>query len=157
MNATRNSPSVPVFPGSYDGLYAAIAPYHRDRRPFDIFFEFFIVDVLGLLPKSTQDALNEFVAKHPSVFASTNGDWRRGVRKMLNLSETIDIAILDLWYVNEKKALDQGWTYHPWHYAQNFHENYVAEGSRIDVWEGDALAQAKIRIQAAQKHRQQYS
>jgi hypothetical protein len=70
---------------------------------------------------------------------------------MLNLSETIDIAILDLWHRNRQQALDQGWDYHPWHYAQNFRTNYAAEGSRVDVWEGDALVQAKARIDAERK------
>jgi len=128
-----------------------MAPYHEAQRPLDLFFEFFIVDVLGLLPKPTQDAIDELTAKHPIFFRQTNGEWRSGVRQALNLSETIDIAIQDLWYRHSQKALEDGWVYHPWHYAQNFIENYVAEGSRVDVWEGDALEQAKTRIHAARQ------
>ena len=96
MAAAYQPPVMPPFPSSLDELYGTIAPYHRDQRPLDLFFEFLIVDVLGLLPEATQKALDEFITKHPSLFAATNGDWRAGVRQMLHLSETIDIAIQDL-------------------------------------------------------------
>jgi hypothetical protein len=148
MATTYKPPRMPAFPASLDELYRTIAPYYREQRPLDLFFEFFVVDVLGLLPHATQNAIDELTTKHPTFFASTNGDWRAGVRKMLNLSETIDIAILDLWYRNRQTASDQGWHYHPWHYAKNFREEYAAKGSRVDIWEGDALEQAKARINA---------
>jgi len=151
MAGAYEPPQMPPFPTSLDALYATIAPYYQARRPLDLFFEFFIVDVLGLLPEPTQKAIDELTAKHPSFFQGTNGDWRSGVRRALNLSETIDIAIQDLWYRNSQKAMEDGWVYHPWHYAQNFAENYVAEGSRVDVWEGDTLEQAKARIRAARQ------
>jgi len=151
MATTYKPPKMPAFPASLEALYRTIAPYYRDQRPLDLFFEFFIVDILGLLPYATQNAIDELTTKHPTFFAATNGDWRAGVRKMLNLSETIDIAILDLWYRNRQTASDQGWNYHPWHYAQNFRANYVAKGSRVDVWEDDALEQAKARIETERK------
>jgi hypothetical protein len=151
MATTYQPPTMPAFPRSLDELYRTIAPYHREQRPLDLFFEFFVVDVLGLLPEATQKALDQLTARHPTFFEATNGDWRAGVRKMLKLSETIDVAILDLWYRNRRTALEQGWDYHPWHYAKNFHQNYVAKGSRVDVWEGDALEQARARIDAERK------
>jgi hypothetical protein len=151
MSAAYEPPVMPPFPSSLEELYRTIAPYHQDQRPIDLFFEFLIIDVLGLLPEATQKALDDFATKHRSFFAATKGDWRAGVRQLLHLSETIDIAILDLWFQNSRKALEQGWTYHPWHYAQNFIEHFLAEGSRVDVWEGNALELAKARINAARK------
>ena len=64
----------------------------------------------------------------------------------LHLSETIEIAIWDLWIRNSANAELHGWDYHPWHFAQDFARNYVADDSRVDIWEGDALEQAKARI-----------
>jgi|SRR5215475_8523323 len=151
MATTYKPPKMPAFPASLEELYRTIAPYYREQRPLDLFFEFFIVDILDLLPHATQNAIDELTIKHPTFFIATNGDWRAGVRNMLNLSQTIDIAILDLWYRNRQTASDQGWYYHPWHYARNFRDNYLAKGSRVDIWEGDALEQAKARIETERK------
>lgn len=40
----------------------------------------------------------------------------------------------------------QGDDYHPWQYACDFTDNYLAEDSQVDVWEGDALERAKALI-----------
>ena len=144
-------PEMPPFPVTLGDLLGVLAPYHRDQRLLDLFFEFLVVDIIGVLPQATDTAIRQLVAKHPAFFAATGGDWRRGVRLDLNLSDSIDVAILDLWHRNSRKAADDGWSYHPWHFAQDFLANFFAEGSRVDVWEGDALQQAKARIQAAQR------
>ncbi len=79
-------------------------------------------------------------------FSVKDGDWRAYVVGTCHLSDTIEIAIWDLWIRNQEIAERDGWTYHPWHYAQDFLENYTADGSRTDVWEGDALELARARV-----------
>ncbi|WP_413701981.1 hypothetical protein ACLKMH_10910 [Psychromonas sp. KJ10-10] len=98
------------------------------------------------MPNETEVALQEFNRKHPSFFESTNGDWRAFIKKQLDLSSTLEVAIWDLWIRNSVNAKHNGWNYHPWHFAQNFIDNYFIEGSKVDVWEGDSLNLAKQRI-----------
>lgn len=139
-------PEMPPFPASLDEVHDAIAPYMAQKRPLDFFFEFYVMEVIGQLPPETIAALDSFSNEYPDIFET--GDWRSEVRSGFELSDTIDIAILDLWYRNSEIALQRGTVYHPWHYAINFADNYFADGSQVDVWPGDALEAAKERIAA---------
>ena len=146
-------PVMPPFPEDYDGVMMTLAPYYHEQRPLDYFFELYVVDLIEELPSATSLALDDFSAKHPSFFERHNGDWRRSVVEELHLSDTIEIAIWDLWIRNSANAIRDGWKYHPWHYARNFADNYFAENSQVDVWEGDALEKAKQRIETYRNHR----
>ena len=139
-------PQMPDYPDDIDSFYQVIKPYYDEERPLDLFFELLIIDVLGYLPEKTESVIEEFSKKHPTFFEPTNGNWREYVIKTLELSNTINIAILDLWYRNSENAKNSDWEYHPWHYAMNFIENYFAEDSKVDVWEGNALEEAKQLI-----------
>lgn len=138
-------PKMPDFPTSLAELIRISVKYTQEKRPMDLFFEFYIVDVIGLLPAETVDAIDAFDKKFP-VFG---GNWKNAVTKELHLSSTIDVAILDLWYRNKAIAEKDRWSYHPWHFAMHFKENYLKRDSQVDIWNGDALAQAKARIVAA--------
>ena len=116
------------------------------------FFEMYLVDVIDELSEDTLQALENFSAKHPTFFEVHGGDWRKHVVEEFRLSDTIEIAIWDLWITNSANAEPDGWKYHPWHYAQNFADNYFSEESGVDVWEGNALEEAKKRIDAYHKN-----
>ncbi|NVJ62268.1 MAG: hypothetical protein HWE27_17910 [Gammaproteobacteria bacterium] len=146
-------PVMPDYPTSYEEVIKLLVPYYHEQRPLDYFFELFVIDTLEELPSETSEALIEFSEKHPTFFESSNGNWKLYVKTQLHLSETIEIAIWDLWITNSKKATDEGWIYHPWHYAQNFRDNYSVEGSRVDVWEGNSLNLAKERIRKFRNNR----
>jgi hypothetical protein len=139
-------PEMPNYPENLDDFLKILAPYFKEERPLDLFFELFIIDVTGNLPQKTKEIINQFSQKHPKFFEETKGNWLEFVKLKLNLSNTIEVAILDLWYRNSENAKKAGWVYHPWHYAMNFSENYLAEGSKIDIWEGNQLEMAKERI-----------
>ncbi|MDP6636681.1 MAG: hypothetical protein QGG42_17415 [Phycisphaerae bacterium] len=141
-------PQMPPFPIDYDGVIEALAPYYQEKRPLDFFFEMYVVDVIEKLPQETIAAIDDFSAKHPDLFAGHGGDWRQYVVKGCQLSDTIEVAIWDLWIQNSANAKRDGWEYHPWHYAQNFADNYFVDGSRVDVWETNALEEAQRRIEA---------
>jgi hypothetical protein len=145
-------PVMPSFPVDYDEVMKALAPYYHQQRPLDFFFEMYIVDVIEKLPRETISALADFSIKHPTFFTTCNGDWRQYVVKESHLSMTIETAIWDLWIRNSAIAARDGWQYHPWHFAQNFAENYFADGSKVDVWDGNALADARKRIEEYRKH-----
>ena len=138
---------MPPFPSDYEGVLTALAPYHHDERSFDFFFEMYVVDVLELLPEATSDALVAFAARFPALFGEYDGDWRASVVATGQLSDTIEIAIWDLWIRNSENARKSGWVYHPWHFAQNFIDNYTAEDSQVDVWPDGALDVARKRIE----------
>jgi hypothetical protein len=138
------APQFPPFPESLDDVYSLLAPYMKDERPMDFFFEFYIMEVIGALPAQSIAALDAFSAEHGDIFAT--GDWRAEVRTSLNLSDTIDVAILDLWYRNSDTVREQGDKYHPWHFAINFADEYFADDSQVDVWADGALEAAKARI-----------
>ena len=139
-------PAMPEYPSSYEDVMTTLAPYYQAERPLDYFFELYVINALDKLPEKTVLALEDFNTKHPSFFESTNGDWKEFVKKQLHLSNTIDVAIWDLWIRNSDNAANSGWKYHPWHYAQNFLDNYSSEDSKVDIWEGDSLDLAKKRI-----------
>ena len=135
----------PDFPKNIDEFYQVLQPYYKDERSLDLFFEFYIVDVLGKLPNETANTVNDFSKENSSFFEETNGNWAKYVIKTLHLSKTIDIAIIDFWIKNREHAKNEGFEYHPWDYAVAFRENYIKEGSQVDVWTNETLREAKER------------
>jgi len=113
-------------------------------NPMNLFFENFILDTINELPKDKYDQINRMnLAK---VFKTEPMDWKLIIKKTLNLSDTIEIAILDLWYRNQEIAGNRVIDYQPNQFAVDFVDNYLKEDSKIDIWEGDNLEQAKKRI-----------
>ena len=142
------------FPRDYAGLIRELAPYHHEGRPLEFFFVMYVLDVIEELPDQSRNALAEFFKKHPTICEEVlefgtmlkgqacGDDWRPGSK----LSDTIETAIWDLWTRNSSIAREKGVEYHPRQFALGFVDNYYAEGSRVDVWEGNALAEARQRI-----------
>ena len=84
------------------------------------------------------------------VFKTKAAEWHESLREVLGLSPTIDIAILDLWYRNQDIARVQGIEYPAEQFAMNFTDEYMKEGSLVDIWPPGALEAAKQRIKAHQ-------
>lgn len=115
------------------------------ENPMNILFANFILDTIGELSKDKYEQIDKMnLAK---VFKTPDMEWKQIVKRVLNLSDTIDIAILDLWYRNREIAEKQGVDYHPIQFAMDFVDNYYKEDSKVDVWENDNLEQAKRRIE----------
>lgn len=134
------------FPTSLDAVHSALAPYLRDEKPMDFFFEFLIMEVIGALPRETAKALDEFTRENVEAFET--GDWRSEVRVGFGLSDTIDIAILDLWYQNDGVRRQQVDRYYPWRFARDFSAEYFSNDGEIDEWPEGELEAAKARIAA---------
>ncbi len=143
-------PTMPPFPRAKSEVVSTLAPFYQSGNAIDLFFEFFIVDVLGELPKETLQAMNDF-SSELVLQSEIKGDWRQWVRAKCNLSSTIETAILDLWFRNGDNARNAGWSLHPWYFAKLFSQNYFAEDSPVDVWIGDALEAAKARVAVRRK------
>lgn len=145
-------PTMPNYPTTVDEFLTILKPFYDDEQPLDLFFELYIIDTIGSLPENTKKVILQFCEKHPSFFVDEQNDWKGSLVKQFDLSPTINIAILDLWYRNVAISKKGGWYYHPWHFAKNFKDNYFADGSKVDVWEGTSLVDAKELIDQNQQN-----
>ena len=108
----------------------------------DALFKQYIKDTLGALTIAKYDGLNEL--KLYKTFKMPECDWKEVVAKVLDLSETIDIAIWDLWIKFEKRGYD----YSVNEFAEDFIVHYYKDDSKVDVWQdSEQLEMAKQRIE----------
>lgn len=114
------------------------------ENPVYLFFEHYILDVIGQLPPEKSKSIQAMNLQ--KVFKTKSSEWHESLREALGLSGTIDIAILDLWYRNREIASAKGIEYPPQQFAMNFTDEYMKEGSQVDVWPAGALEAAKKRI-----------
>lgn len=118
------------------------------QNPIYLFFESYIQDVIGYLPKEKSEAIQKMDIQ--KVFNTQASEWHEVLKETLHLSETIDIAILDLWYRNREQFKTEDGEYDPVWFSQIFTDEYMKEGSQVDVWPEGALEAAKKRIKVAQ-------
>jgi len=107
------------------------------------FVEQLVVDTVQGLPQEHQ----QFIAQ--TIQTDLTG-WRRKVKEISTLSETFEVAVLDLWYRNSRIAAGRGDSLNAHDFAQLFVDNYFVDDSQIDVWAPGALEAAKERVAAAQ-------
>ncbi len=113
-------------------------------KPMLAVFENFVLELLGRLPPAKAEILMKM--ELPKVLKSQAKDWRGAVKESLQLSETIEIAIWDLWYTNQEVATQKKITLSAEEFAMGFVDNFLKEGSQIDVWTEVSLAKAKERL-----------
>lgn len=119
------------------------------RAPAAIIFEKYVLDVIGQLPASQSDKIQSMNLH--KVFNTKAQEWRAVVKEALHLSNTIDVAILDLWYTNQDLAAQRGVDYSALSFARDFVDQYQKDGSQVDVWQAGALEKARARIEARKK------
>jgi hypothetical protein len=122
-------------------------------KPMLVLFESLILDTIGHLEAQRADGLAAMARRLGQALHSSGSDWRGVVKEALHLSPTIDIAILDLWIRNSEIADRQGQVLDPVNFSQMFADEYLRESSKIDIWPGDALDQARTRIAAWRQRR----
>ena len=111
----------------------------------NVFFKAYILDTLKELP-SEKNAMIEQM-NFDKVFSTDFGNWKKTIKKVLNLSDTIEIAIKDLWLRNSAIAKNDGTVLSAGQFADLFIENYYLENSKVDIWENESdLNKAKKRI-----------
>ena len=114
------------------------------ESPINLLVEAYVLDVIGHLPAERASSLQAMNLQR--TFGTKAVEWRAVLRETLHFSDTIDIAILDLWYRNSEIASAQGGEYLPMAFAMDFTDRYFEDGSRVDVWTPSSLALAKRRI-----------
>ena len=118
------------------------------QNPIYLFFENYIQDVIGYLPKEKSTSIQEMNIQ--KIFNTKASEWHEVLEESLHLSKTIDIAILDLWYRNREEFKTDTGEYDPAWFSQIFTDEYMKEGSQVDIWPEGALDEAKQRIKQAQ-------
>jgi hypothetical protein len=119
------------------------------KNPMAFFFESYVLDVIGHLPPARSEAIQSMNLQN--VFKTEAREWRAVVRETLHLSNTVNVAILDLWYTNQDLAAQRKVEYTPLAFAQDFTDEYQKDGSIVDVWPAGALAAAQARIAARRR------
>jgi len=114
----------------------------------DWLFTSYVLNVIGALPPDAEAKLESVAPSLEEAFKTGASDWRSMVRETLHLSETIEVAIKDLWYTNQSNFAAAGQNCAPEEFAQLFLKNFLKDGSKIDVWPPGALEEAKARIKA---------
>lgn len=115
------------------------------ENPILLFFEYYVLDTIGFLPKANYLSLNDMMLY--KTFNLEEMDWKETVKYVLSLSDTIEIAITDLWYRNSDIADKEEFDYAPEQFAMDFVDLYFKEDSKIDIWQVGELEQAKKRIE----------
>lgn len=111
----------------------------------DVFFKSFILDTLRLLPIEKKRMIEGM--NLDKVFSTDHGDRKKTTKEVLNLSDTIEVAIKYLWLRNSDIAKNNGNELNVDEFTNLFIENYYAEDSKIDIWENEShLNHAKQRI-----------
>ena len=111
------------------------------EQPAIIFFENYVLHVIGYLPKEKQQKIASL--NLPQLFDIDADSWQEAVRKFLYLSDTLDIAIFDDWI----DTWEQTNPPNPATFALDFTDRYFAKNSVIDVWSDEQLQAAIERIQ----------
>jgi hypothetical protein len=132
-----------ILPLSVEAQQPAISPRYKDK-PIYLLFEHYIMDVVGQLPPEKSASIQAMNLQ--KVFNTKASEWHASLREALALSQTIDIAILDLWYRNQDIAQSKGIEYPSRQFAMDFTDEYFKDGSQVDVWPPGALEAAKQRI-----------
>ena len=119
-------------------------PQKNDMN-INVFFKVFILDTLKELPTEKSELIVNM--NLDKVFSTDFNDWKKTIKKVLNLSDTIEIAIKDLWLRNSEIAKNDGTELNADQFADLFIEKYYVENSRVDIWESESdLNNAKKRI-----------
>ena len=118
------------------------------ENPIYIFLESYIQDVIGYLPQDKSDSIQQMNLQ--KVFNTKASEWREALKETLHVSDTINIAILDLWYRNREHFKTENDEYDSIWFSQIFTDEYMKEDSQVDLWPEGALDAAKQRIKEAQ-------
>ena len=113
-------------------------------KPVYLFFEKYILDVIGELSEEKSEILQNINLQH--VFGAKSDLWKDVVVEVLQLSPTINIAILEQWYRTKETTHSNNGEVDSNQFSKDFVDQYFDENSSIDKWTEDSLADAKSYI-----------
>ena len=123
----------------------AIFDHPRYRvKPVLLLFEIFVLDVIGRLSPGKRQGIQELNVQ--KIFNTKSEHWKSALREVLQLSPTIETAILDNWYTKLDQNGGSDEKIDPEAFAKQFADRYFEEGSQVDTWPEGGLEKAKERI-----------
>lgn len=130
--------------GNSDKAEAIFNHPRYKEKPVLLLFEIFVLDVIGRLPPEKRQGIQELNVQ--KVFNTKSGHWKSALREVLQLSTTIETAILDSWYtkLDENGGTDEN--IDPEAFSKEFSDRYFEEGSQADEWAEGVLEKVKERI-----------
>ena len=108
------------------------------ENPIYLFFEYYILNTLDFVSSEKYEQIQEMNIQ--SIFNSPYSDWPLVVEEVLELSDTIQIAIKHLWLKNREHYYESEEGYLA--FAQDFTDNYMKDDSAIDIWTEENLESA---------------
>ena len=114
------------------------------EKPVLLLFEIFVLDVIGRLSPEKRQGIQELNVQ--KIFNTKSEHWKSALKEVLQLSTTIETAILKYWYtkLDENGGTDEN--IDPEAFSKEFADRYFEEGSQVDVWPEGELEKAKERI-----------
>ena len=110
------------------------------ENPIFLFFEEYVLAVIAELDEERIAEIQELDLQR--IFGTQASYWPLVVTEVLDLSDTIEVTILDRWIRTRDKFLEHGQRYDPVAFAQDFTDLYTAEGSEVDTWTREAFVTA---------------
>ncbi len=118
-------------------------PRYKDK-PVLLLFEIFVLDAIGQLSAEKRKGIQELNIK--KIFNTEAEHWKPALREVLQLSNTIEVAIQNSWVSKLSENGDSDEHIDADAFAKEFADKYFAQDSQVDVWAEGALEQAKERI-----------
>jgi hypothetical protein len=100
-----------------------LEPERYEGRPLILILDNYVLDCIGELPSDKKAMITTIVQK---VFGG-GSDWKKTVREVLQLSESIEDNIRSLWIENQKIALQNSSELHPVQFAKMIVDDNFAE------------------------------
>ncbi len=118
-------------------------PRYKDK-PVLLLFEIFVLDTIGRLSAEKRKGIQELHIK--KLFNTKAEHWKPALREVLQLSNTIEVAIQNSWISRLSENGDTDENIDVEAFAREFTDHYFAQNSQVDVWAEGTLKQAKERI-----------
>ena len=100
-----------------------LEPARYEGRPLILILDNYILDCIGELPSDKQTLITTIVQK---VFGGGT-DWKKTVREVLQMSESIEADIRSLWIQNREIAAKNKAELHPVQFAKMIVDDNFAE------------------------------
>lgn len=119
------------------------------EKPALLLFEIYVLDVIGKLSPQKREGIQKLDIN--KIFNTKATHWKSALKEELQLSLTLETAILDRWYnaVEKNGGVFEGLD--PEAFSREFADAYFAKNSDIDVWKAGTLEKAKKRIEEYKK------
>jgi hypothetical protein len=100
-----------------------LEPERYENRPLILILDNYVLDCIGELPSDKKSLITSIVQK---AFGG-GADWKKTVRDVLQLSESIEDNIRSLWSENQKIAAQNNSELHPVQFAKMIVDDNFAE------------------------------